>query len=181
MDGLAEKDVVVEVDEVVGEVGNVVEVQLDGGGGERGKAVGHAEDVFVEHDADFGVGKVQPAGDLAVGHDVDVVDPRSVRLQGSDAVSRGEKRAQRLLQLVVVAETVHGDGSVSLTLVCVVGSHVDRTVVLHLLKPLRIGAIHPGVHSIDLREARCIHRRVEANVVIEIGRATSYTWSLEMQ
>ena len=91
MDGLAEKDVVVEVDEVVGEVGNVVEVQLDGGGGECREAVGHAEDVFVEHDADFGVGKVQPAGDLAVGHDVDVVDPRSVRLQGSDAVSRGKK------------------------------------------------------------------------------------------
>ena len=94
MDGLAEKDVVVEIDEVVGEVGNVVEVQLDGGGGECREAVGHAEDVFVEHDADFGVGKVQPAGDLAVGHDVDVVDPRSVRLQGSDAVSRG-KNAHR--------------------------------------------------------------------------------------
>lgn len=59
--------------------------------------------------------------------------------------------------------------------------HVDRTVVLHLLKPHRIGAIDPGVHSIDLREACCIHRRVEANVIIEIGRATSQAWSFKMQ
>ena len=71
-------------------MGNVVQVQLDGGGGEGGQAVGDAEDVFVENHADFGVGKVQPARDLPVRHDVDVVDPRGVHFQRADAVSRGD-------------------------------------------------------------------------------------------
>ena len=85
------------------------------------------------------------------------------------------------LQLVVVAKAVHGDRRVLLALLGVVGHHVDSTVVLHLLKPLRIGPIHPGVHGIDLGVASRIHARVVANVVNKIGRTAAYARSLETQ
>lgn len=71
----------------------MVQVQLDGRGGEGGETVGNVENVLVENHADFGVRKVQPAGDLTVRYDVDVMDPRSVHFQGSNAVSReGESK-----------------------------------------------------------------------------------------
>ena len=82
----AEKDVIVEVDEVLRERVDVVEIELDGGRRERGKCRLVAEDFRVRNHLHSRVGAIQPGGNLAVCDDEDVADPGSISLQRTKTV-----------------------------------------------------------------------------------------------
>ena len=72
-----EQHVVVGVDETLGEAGNKVEVMLNDGGVEAGKAFGRHY-LRVVDDLDAWVVGVQPCRLLSVGHDEDAPYPRGV-------------------------------------------------------------------------------------------------------
>lgn len=76
--GTAQKHVVVEVEEGLGEVGDAMQVEFDGERREGGKNRTVGEDEIMRDDRHARVRCVQPGGNLAVCHDVDVADPRSI-------------------------------------------------------------------------------------------------------
>ena len=98
-DRLRYKEVVVQVEEALTQTSDTVQVQLDRVRVERRQVALVLEDLGVCDDVHTRVCRVQPDGDLSVGDDVEVVDPRCVL----------EKRTQRELEHAVVSKAFHGN------------------------------------------------------------------------
>lgn len=129
-DGPAHENVVVEVDEVLGESGNAVQLCADGMRVEDGEAVRLPEDLPVRHHGDALGGLVEPVRHLVVGDQVDVADPRGVHVQGTHRVEE--------FVAVDVAPGARG----------LLVEDVARSLGPASL-PGRVVAVHPGVDDID--------------------------------
>ena len=95
--GGADKDIVIEIEKIIGETLDVMKIQLDSWRREGGEGIRLVEDLIMCNDADFGVCQVEPIRNLAICDDVDVADPGSIDFEGSNAVSR--KKHQRTNKL----------------------------------------------------------------------------------
>lgn len=83
---LSQHEVVIEVDEVSGEARDPVQVHLDGICIKNREVLNILEDFFVADYLDPGVFCVEPGGDLAIGHDVYIINEGSILLDGSQGV-----------------------------------------------------------------------------------------------
>ena len=86
-DLLSEHDVVVEVEEPLGEAGDPVDVGLDGRAAEGGQVGAVGEELLVGDDREARAVQVQPVGDLIGRHQEHPPDPRSVLLKRPQAVA----------------------------------------------------------------------------------------------
>ncbi len=148
----AEEEVVVEVEPVLGQAGDVVQRGLDRVGVEGRQRVGR-HDLVVRHHLDAGVVELEPGGHLAAGDEVDVAHPRREQVD----------RTKRVAQLVAGDEPGPAAGLAG------AGGALHRgDAGLAGGVPPGVVAVDPGVDDVDgeaaLVDGRRGHQRQGAHL-----------------